>query len=93
MGPESIGNRRTRQIDQNIHRLLANLFQTRDASHLGAAQGRHFFRLATPYRQAVALAQPESAKLASYQSSTAGQQYVHDVFLAWRFTSITSLFL
>jgi hypothetical protein len=39
------------------------------------------------------LAQPVSAELTSYQTSTAGQQYVHDFFLAWRFTLITSLFL
>jgi hypothetical protein len=31
--------------------------------------------------------------LAPYQTSTAGQQYVHDFFLAWPFILLTSLFL
>ncbi|EPA94531.1 hypothetical protein PG5_49960 [Pseudomonas sp. G5(2012)] len=41
----------------------------------------------------MSLTQPVPAELTSYQTSTAGQQYVHDFFLAWRFTLITSLFL
>jgi hypothetical protein len=41
----------------------------------------------------MALLQPVPAELTSDQTSTAGQQYVHDIFLAWRLTRITSLFL
>ncbi|CAI8826940.1 hypothetical protein EMIT0215P_210032 [Pseudomonas serboccidentalis] len=54
---------------------------------------RDFFRTPTPHRQLMTLSRPVPAELTSYQTSTAGQQYVHDIFLAWRFTRITSLFL
>jgi len=60
---------------------------------LGTTCFRDFFRLATPDCQAMALSRPVPAELTSYQTSTAGQQYVHDFFLAWRFTLSTSLFL
>ncbi|CAI8866291.1 hypothetical protein EMIT0P171_20051 [Pseudomonas sp. IT-P171] len=72
---------------------MSEVFQPRDTTNFCTADFRDFFRCPTPYRQTMSLAQPVSAELTPYQTSTAGQQYVHDFFLAWRFTLITSLFL
>jgi hypothetical protein len=93
MRPRPVGNRCARQIDDRVQRLFAEFFEAGNCAHLFTTDFRDLLRAATPYRQVVALPKPVSAELTSYQTSTAGQQYVHDIFLAWRFTRIPSLFL
>ncbi|VVN76931.1 hypothetical protein PS685_05346 [Pseudomonas fluorescens] len=92
-GPWPVGNRRPRQIDNGIDGFLPKVFEQCDTTHLCPANFCDFFRRAAQDRQTMPLTQPVSAELTSYQTSTAGQQYVHDYFLAWRLTLITSLFL
>ncbi|CAI8719813.1 hypothetical protein EMIT0194MI4_110179 [Pseudomonas sp. IT-194MI4] len=93
MGPEPIGDRRPRKVDNCIHRFWPKILKPCDSPYLSAADFGDFSGRATPNREVMSLTQPVSAELTSYQTSTAGQQYVHDIFLAWRFTRITSLFL
>lgn len=93
MGLGVIGNRRVGKIDDRIQRLFVEVFQARNFVHLGAADLRDFFCVVTPHRQAMVLLQPVLAELMFDQTSTAGQQYVHDIFLVWHLIWIISLFL
>ncbi|MNF95924.1 hypothetical protein D3C84_786950 [compost metagenome] len=92
VAPGPIGNRRSCEVEHRVHR-LDNFIKLGNASHICATDFRHLFGSTTPYRQAMSLPQPEAAELTSDQTSTAGQQYVHEMFLASRFTRPISLFL
>jgi hypothetical protein len=93
VSPWTVRDRCTGEVDDGIDGSITQIFEPCDSTRLSATDFRDFFRPATPDSQAMTLSRPELAELTSYQTSTAGQQYVHDIFLAWRFTLITSLFL
>ena len=80
MGPGTVRNSRARQVDHRIHR-ADHLLQAPHTQDLVATQTGHLFRITTPHGQAVTLGKPVSAKLAANQTSTAGQQNVHGIFL------------
>jgi hypothetical protein len=93
VSPEPIGNWGAREVDNRIHRFLTEVLKSGHRAHLGTTDFRDFGRRPAPDAQTMSLTQPVVTELTSYQTSTAGQQYVHDFFLAWRFTLSISLFL
>src|SRR5207253_2126496 len=93
VGPGPINNGRTGEVDHRIDRIRTDFLEPTYSTYLDSAEFGHLVGSTTPHSQTMAPGQPVSTELTSYQTSTAGQQYVHDIFLAWRFTRITSLFL
>lgn len=76
--PQTIGNRRPRQVDDGIQRLLTQFLQASDTAYLCTAQRGNLLGAAAPYAQLMPGRQPVAAQCPANQASPSGKQNVHD---------------
>ena len=81
--PRPVGNRRTGQVDDGVHRVVRRqLLQLGNTAHAPAAQAWYLIRAAAPDTDPMALAEPELAQVLADQAGTTCQQYMHGCVLA-----------